>query len=92
MTTNLIQVENRRGKLKLNDGVHKESADKLIEELGRLYGPDAVAVGMKIGDIVCAADDALESVDIEINSPGGSVFEGQRIYSALRQMSNRASK
>ena len=89
MTTNLIQIENRRGKLKLNDGVHKESADKLIEELGRLYGPDAVAANMRIGDVVCAADDALESVEVEINSPGGSVFEGQRIYSALREMSAR---
>ena len=27
MKTNLIQIENRAGKLKLNDGVHKESAD-----------------------------------------------------------------
>jgi ATP-dependent Clp protease protease subunit len=86
---NLIQIENRKGKLKLNDGVHKESADKLIEELGRLYGPAAVAAQMRIGDVVCAADDALESVEVEINSPGGSVFEGQRIYSALREMSSR---
>jgi ATP-dependent protease ClpP protease subunit len=89
MKTNLIQIENRAGKLKLNDGVHKESADKLIEELGRLYGPAAVAAQMRIGDVVCAADDALESVEVEINSPGGSVFEGQRIFSALREMSNR---
>jgi ATP-dependent protease ClpP protease subunit/archaellum component FlaC len=89
MKTNLIQIENKAAKLKLNDGVHKESADKLIEELGRLYGPAAVAAQMRIGDVVCAADDALESVEVEINSPGGSVFEGQRIFSALREMSNR---
>jgi ATP-dependent protease ClpP protease subunit len=89
MKTNLIQIENRRGKLRLNDGVHKESADKLIEELDRLYGPAAVAAQMRIGDVVCAADDALESVEVEINSPGGSVFEGQRIYNALRGMSAR---
>jgi ATP-dependent Clp endopeptidase proteolytic subunit ClpP len=86
---NLIQIDNRKGKLKLNDGVHKESADKLIEELGTLYGPAAVLANMRIGDVVCAADDALESVEVEINSPGGSVFEGQRIYSALREMSSR---
>lgn len=86
---NLIQIENRKGKLRLNDGVHKESADKLIEELDRLYGPAAVLVNMKIGDVFCAADDALEAVEIEINSPGGSVFEGQRIYNSLREMSAR---
>jgi ATP-dependent Clp protease protease subunit len=86
---NLIKINNRKGKLKLNDAVHKGSADKLIEELDQLYGPSAVAAQMKIGDCVCAADDALESVEVEINSPGGSVFEGQRIYSALREMSAR---
>lgn len=86
---NPILIENRKGKLKLNDGVHKESADKLIEELGRLYGPAAVAAQMRIGDVVCSADDALESVEVEINSPGGSVLEGTRIYNALREMSAR---
>jgi ATP-dependent Clp endopeptidase proteolytic subunit ClpP len=85
----MIQIENRAGKLKLNDGVYKESADKLIEELETLYGPSAVAAKMVIGEAVCKADDALESVEVEINSPGGSVFEGQRIYNALRGMSAR---
>ena len=85
----LIEIENRAGKIRLNDGVHKESADKLIDELDSLYGSTAVNAQMCIGDVVCKADDALESVEVEINSPGGSVFEGQRIYSALRSMSAR---
>ena len=85
----LLQIENRAGKLRLNDGVHKDSADKLIDELAALYGPSAVAAQMVIGEAVCIADDALESVEVEINSPGGSVFEGQRIYSALRGISAR---
>lgn len=84
-----LQIHNRTGKLKLNDGVYKESADKLIEELESLYGTSAVAAKMVIGEAVCVADDALESVEVEINSPGGSVFEGQRIYNALRGMSER---
>lgn len=84
----LLEIENRSGKLKLNAGVHKESADKIIEELDALYGPSAVGT-MWINNVVCAAADALESVEVEINSPGGSVFEGQRIYSALRGISAR---
>lgn len=84
-----IEIENRAGKLKLNDGVNKDSADKLITELEQLYGPSAVAAQMKIGDVICSASKALESVDVEINSPGGSVFEGNRIYSALREMASR---
>lgn len=83
-----LTIENRAGKLRLNDGVHKDSADKLIEELDALYGPSAVGI-MSINNVVCAADDALESVEVEINSPGGSVFEGQRIYNALRGISAR---
>jgi ATP-dependent Clp endopeptidase proteolytic subunit ClpP len=89
---NFIEIENRAGKLKLNDGVYKESADKLIDELEKLYGQSAVSAQMKLGDIVCSADNALESVDVEINSPGGSVFEGNRIYNALRGMSARGVK
>lgn len=88
-TMKLIEIQNRAGKLRLNDGVHKESADKLIQELDTLYGASAVAAQMVIGEAVCRADDALESVEVEINSPGGSVFEGQRIYNALRGISER---
>lgn len=84
-----IEIENRAGKLKLNDGVYKESADKLIDELKQLYGQTAVDARMSIGEVVCSADNALESVEVEINSPGGSVFEGNRIYNALRSMSAR---
>lgn len=86
---NNLQIENRKGKITLNDSVHKDSADKLIDELGKLYGLSAVLVKMAIGDVVCSAEGVLDSVEIEINSPGGSVFEGQRIYNALRQMSRR---
>ena len=76
----LLQIENRHGKISFNDGVHKDSADKLIQELDQLFGNSAVLAQMSIGDVVCAADDALEGVEVEINSPGGSVFEGHRIY------------
>ena len=84
-----FQIENRSGKLKLNEQVRKESIDKLIDELDKLYGKSAVSANMQIGDVFCSADDALDSVDVEINSPGGSVFEGQRLYNALREMSGR---
>lgn len=84
-----LTIENRAGKIRLNDVVRKDSADKLIDDLEKLYGPAAVAAQMCIGDVVCVADDALETVEVEINTPGGSVFEGQRIYHALRAMADR---
>ena len=85
----ILKIENRKGKITLNDAVHKESADQLIHDLGQLFGASAVLAQMSIGDVVCAADDALEGVEVEINSPGGSVFEGHRIYNSLREMSSR---
>jgi ATP-dependent Clp endopeptidase proteolytic subunit ClpP len=86
---NIINIENKKGKLKLNDSVHKDSADQLIKELEQLYGDSAVASSMQIGEITCSAENALESVDVEINTKGGSVFEGQRIYNALKGISAR---
>ncbi len=86
---NIINIENRAGKIKLNDSVHKDSADQLIDELEKLYGESAVASHLQIGDITCSSENALESVDVEINSPGGSVMEGQRIYNALKGISSR---
>lgn len=89
MTNKIINIENRAGKIKLNDSVNKDSADQLIDELEQLYGETAVASNMQIGDITCSAENALESVNVEINSPGGSVMEGQRIYNALKGISSR---
>mgnify|MGYP001049208847 CR=1 FL=1 len=89
MTNKIINIENRAGKIKLNDSVNKNSADQLIDELEQLYGESAVASNMQIGDITCSAENALESVNVEINSPGGSVMEGQRIYNALKGISSR---
>lgn len=84
-----IEINNRLGKVKLNSGVNKDSADDLIDKLDKLYGSRAVAAQMCIGEIVCKADDAIDGIEIEINTPGGSVFEGQRIFNALREMSAR---
>jgi ATP-dependent protease ClpP protease subunit len=84
-----MMIEARKGKASLNRSVTKESADQLIEELRQLYGPAAVAQKLMIGDVVCSDDGALESIEIEINSPGGSVFEGMRIYNELREMAKR---
>tara|TARA_R110002153_G_scaffold274299_1_gene448239 strand:- start:4240 stop:5385 length:1146 start_codon:yes stop_codon:yes gene_type:complete len=89
MRNNIINIENRAGKIKLNDSVNKDSADQLIDELEQLYGASAVATNMQIGDVTCSAENALESVNVEINSPGGSVMEGQRIYNALKGISSR---
>jgi ATP-dependent Clp endopeptidase proteolytic subunit ClpP len=86
---NLLQIDNREGRVKLNDAVNPWSADELIDDLEQLYGASAVEAKMEIGGFTAAADDALETVHMEINSPGGSVFDGYRVFNAMHAMRQR---
>lgn len=90
-STNKMQIEitNKIGKVKLNDAVTPWSADDLISEIERQYGNKAVAENLIIGGFYCSADNALETLEIEINSPGGSVLDGYRVYNSLMQMRSR---
>lgn len=85
----LLQIENRVAKVKLNDAVTPWSADDLIGDIERSYGNKAVAENLTVGGFQAKADDALETLEIEINSPGGSVLDGYRVYNALMQMRGR---
>jgi ATP-dependent Clp endopeptidase proteolytic subunit ClpP len=85
----MIQINNKIGKVKLNDAVTPWSADDLISEIERQYGNKAVIENMVVGGFQCLADDALETLEIEINSPGGSVLDGYRVYNSLMQMRSR---
>lgn len=86
---NLIQIENRIGKVKLNDAVTPWSSDDLIGDIEKLYGAKAVAENLRMGEFTAKADDALETLEIEINSPGGSVLDGYRVYHSLMGMRER---
>ena len=85
----LFQFENKAGKVKLNDLVTKWSADEIIQEMGKLFGSKAVDEGMNICGVTACAENAVDTLEIEINSPGGSVLDGHRIYQELRAMRDR---
>jgi ATP-dependent Clp endopeptidase proteolytic subunit ClpP len=87
-----LTIENRAAKVRLNDAVTPWSADDLIGDIERSYGNKAVAENMTVGGFTASADDALETLEIEINSPGGSVLDGYRIYNALMGMRSRGVK
>lgn len=65
-------------------GTIVENEDKWIYEW---IGMEAVCP-KDIMDAIAKIDDK-ETVDIYINSPGGSVFAGSTIYSALRELKDR---
>ncbi len=89
-TMDYLSIENKIGKVKLNEAVTPFSIDTIIEEMGRLYGQNAI--GTEIAGVTASADGALEEVVMEINSGGGSVLDGYRLYYAILAMRDRGVK
>lgn len=89
---NMIEIENKAAKVKLTDSVHKLSVDEVIEQIDKVYGQAAVEACYSFGDVVASADGAVDTLEIEIHSAGGSVFDGYRIYNAMKELSSRGVK
>jgi len=86
---NMITIENKTAKVKLNDQVDKISVDQLIDDIQKVYGMAAVENNYSFGEITACADNAVDTLEIEIHTPGGSVFEGGRIYNELKSLRER---
>jgi len=85
----ILQIENKAGKLKLNEYVHKDSVDRLIQEIETVFGATAASNGADFGELTNSIENAADSLEIEIHSPGGSVLDGHRIYNAITKMRER---
>jgi ATP-dependent protease ClpP protease subunit len=85
----LIEIENKAGSVSLNDGVNKESIDQILMEIGMIYGASAAEAGGYMGDLTNDATNAADSLTIKINSQGGSVFDGGRLYNAISELRAR---
>jgi len=84
----LIKIENKISKLKLDKTVTEESVNELLDELSMLYGNSAVG-DYKIGEIVASAEQAVDTLEIEIHSAGGSVLDGYRLYNQIKSLRER---
>lgn len=84
-----ITIENKSGKVKLNEVVTRESVGRMIDEIGKLFGASASAQGADFGEIMNAAENAVDVLEIEVNSPGGSVFDGYTIYQEIKSLQDR---
>lgn len=85
---NLIKVQNKLSKLKLDKAVTQDSVQEILDDISMLYGNDAVGT-YKMGEMLASADKAIDQLEIEIHSYGGSVFEGYRIFTAIRELRSR---
>lgn len=86
---NLIHIDNKAGKVKLTEVVTPASISKLIEEMDLIFGAKAASDGLVTGEITNYINNAADTIDIEIHSPGGSVFDGYRAYHAILAMRQR---
>ena len=86
---NQIQIENKSGKVKLTDAVTPFSVEKLTEDIGKLFGASASEKGADFGVIMNCAENAVDTLEIEINSPGGSIFDGYNVYNEILSLRER---
>jgi ATP-dependent protease ClpP protease subunit len=85
----MIHIENKSGKLKLDDQVDKFTVRELVEQINRVFGANAAQAGLVTGEIVNCIENAADTLEIEINSPGGSVLDGYTLYNAIKDMRDR---
>lgn len=83
---NLIEITNKSGRILLDDAVTKDSVDRLIGEMDTIFGNDAVGKPFGPSNIVASAEKAVDELEIEINSGGGSVLEGHRLFHSIKRM------
>ncbi len=79
----LIKIENKAAKVKLDDQVDEWSRKQLMQEIAQTYGSANAGNVAKFGEITNVADNAIDTLDIEINSPGGSVYDGFLIHNEI---------
>lgn len=84
-----LLIQNKAARLKLNEVVHKDSIDRLVTELGKVFGAKAFEDGLVSGEITNCIENAADTLDIDINSPGGSVLDGYVLYNAIKEMRAR---
>lgn len=85
----MLTIENKSGKLRLNEVVSKPAIERMIDEIGKLFGATAAAEGADFGVIMNSAENAVDTLEIEINSPGGSVFDGYTIFQEIKSLRER---
>ncbi len=84
-----IEITNKAGKVSLSETVSPLSINRMIEEISKLFGAKAALAGLVTGAITAAAKNGVDTLEININSPGGSVMDGYRMYGAIKALRAR---
>jgi ATP-dependent protease ClpP protease subunit len=85
----ILNIENKAAKVTLDEVVDGESMGQLMEEIGQVFGAQAFSNGLVEGEITNCIQNAADTLDIEIHSPGGSVLDGYKLYNELLALRER---
>ena len=85
----ILNIENKAAKVKLDEVVDGDSMGQLLEEIGLVFGAQAYASGNFTGEITNCIENAADTLDIDIHSPGGSVLDGYKLYNELLALRDR---
>lgn len=85
----ILQIENKAAKVRLDDQVDEYSRKQLMGEIAKTYGSANFGNVAEFGEITNSADNAIDTLEIEINSPGGSVFDGYLIFNEIKTLRAR---
>lgn len=88
----IISIKNKSGKIRLKDVVAQPVMDELLDQIGRLFGAQAAMTGAYTGELTNCIENAVDELEIEIHSPGGSVFDGFTLYNELLKLRGRGVK
>ena len=86
---NLIEINNKSGKISLKDIVMQPVMDELITEMSRIFGAKAAENGAYTGELTNYAENAVDTLEIVIHSPGGSVLDGYTLYHEIQGLRAR---
>lgn len=82
---NVLDLKNKKTIFEVRCKAEKKTAEILVYDfIGKDFFGDGVDAS-KISDALRDIPKNVESIDVRINSPGGSVFEGYAIYNRLKQ-------
>lgn len=87
----ILQIENKAAKVKFDDAVDEYSRKQLLQEIAKTYGSSATG-NADFAELTACIENQIDTLEIYINSPGGSVFDGYVIHNELLDLRARGVK
>jgi ATP-dependent protease ClpP protease subunit len=78
----IIKIENKAAKVSLDDQVDEYSRKQLMQEIAKTYGSSAFNDD-QFSALTACVENEIDTLELYVNSPGGSVFDGYVIHNEL---------